>query len=111
MSILCYIWLKITKANDMPTSVVGCYIPHQDFDFFGCLDKHQMFVNLDYHVTYFKHKGEIIVFGHVNAPTISLQLDAQQSFLPYVGFLCTRHRELNESIELCLHNNIIGEKI
>ena len=69
MNILCYTWLKIAKPNDMSTSVVGCYIPHQDFDFFCCLDKHQMFANLEDHITYFIHKGGIIVFGDINAHT------------------------------------------
>ena len=95
MNILCYTWLKIAKPNDMSTSVVGCYIPHQDFDFFCCLDKqqmfanqedhilisntdfdffccldkHQMFANLEDHITYFIHKGGIIVFGDMNAHT------------------------------------------
>ena len=43
----CYIWLKIETHNDLPTFVVGCYIPHQDSKFYACLDNDQPFANLE----------------------------------------------------------------
>ena len=36
----CYIWLKIESSpKDLPTFVAGCHIPHQDSNFYACLDK------------------------------------------------------------------------
>ena len=43
----CYIWLEIETPNDLLTFVVGCYIPHQDSNFYDCLDKNQPFANLE----------------------------------------------------------------
>ena len=66
----------------MSTFVVECYTPGQDCNFYACLNKGQHFVNQEEDITYLKCKGGVIVFGGVNACTRSLQLDAQQSFIP-----------------------------
>ena len=55
----CYMWLKIETPNDLPTFVVGCYIPHQDSNFYACLDKDQPFANLEDDIAYLKSKGEV----------------------------------------------------
>ena len=59
----CYIWLKIETPKDLPTFVptfvVGCYIPHQDSNFYASLDKDKPFANLEDDVVYFKSKGEV----------------------------------------------------
>ena len=55
----CYIWLKTETPNDLPTFVVGCYIPHQDSNFYACLDKDQPFANLEDDIAYLKSKGEV----------------------------------------------------
>ena len=70
----CYIWLKIGTPKDFPTFVVGCYIPHQDSDFYASLDKDQPFANLEDDIVHFKSKGEVIVFGDMNARTRGFQL-------------------------------------
>ena len=45
------------------------YIPHKDSNFYACLDKDQHFANIEDDITYFKSKGEVIVFGDMNACT------------------------------------------
>ena len=50
----------------MPTFVVGCYIAHQDSNFYACLDKDKHFANLKDDIAYFKSKGEVIVFCDMN---------------------------------------------
>ena len=65
----------------MLTFVIGCYIPHQDSNFYVCLDKDQPFATIEDDITYFNSKEEDIVFGDMNVPTRSFQLDAQQSFI------------------------------
>jgi hypothetical protein len=69
----------------LPTFVVGCYIPHQDSNFYACLDKDQPFANLEDDIAYFKSKGEVIVFGNMNARTRNFQLDSQESFMPHIS--------------------------
>ena len=63
----CYIWLKIETLKDLPTFVVKRYIHHQDSNFYASLDKDQPFANLEDDIVYFKSKGEVIVFGDMNA--------------------------------------------
>ena len=70
----------------MPTFVVGCYIPHQDSNFYACFDKDQTFANLDDDIAYFKSKGEVSgVFGDMNVHSKSFQLDAQQYLMPHIS--------------------------
>mgnify|MGYP007069645897 CR=1 FL=1 len=68
----------------MPSIGVGCYIPHQDSNFYNCLDKDRPFAHLEYDIAYFKSNWEVIVFGDMNACTKSFQLDAQQYFMPRI---------------------------
>ena len=49
------------------------------------MDKYQPFANLEDDIAYFKSKGEVIVFGDMNARTRSFQGDAQQSFTPHIS--------------------------
>ena len=79
----CHIWLKIETLDDLSTFVVGYNIPHQESNIYACLDKDQPFANLEDDIAYFKSKGEVIVFGDMNARRRSFQLDAQQSFMPH----------------------------
>ena len=69
----------------MPTFVVRCYIPHQDSNLYACLDKDKLFANLEDKIAYFKSKGEVIVFGDMNACTRGFQLDAQESLMPQIS--------------------------
>ena len=71
-----YIWLKIETPNYLPTLIVRCYIPHQDSNIYACLDKDQPFANLEDDIASFKSKGEVIVFGDMNARTRNFQLDS-----------------------------------
>ena len=52
---------SIETPNDLRTFVVGCYIPHEDSNFYACLDKDKPFVNLKDDIAYCKSKGEVIV--------------------------------------------------
>ena len=61
----CYIPLKIETPNDLLIFLIRCHIPHQNSNFYACLDK-QPFVNLENNIAYFKSKGEVIVFGDTN---------------------------------------------
>ena len=49
------------------------------------MDKDQPFANLEDDIVYFKSKGEVIVFGDMNARTRTFQLDAQLSFIPHIS--------------------------
>ena len=69
----------------MSNFVVGCYIPHQDSNFYASLDKDQPFANLEDDIAYFKSKWEVIVFGDMNARTRGFQLDAQESLIPHIS--------------------------
>ena len=56
----CYVWLKIETPKDLPTFVVGCYIPHQDSNFYACLDKDQPFANLEDNIASFKYNRKLL---------------------------------------------------
>ena len=45
------------------------------------MDKDQPFANLEDDIASFKSKGEVIVFGDMNARTKSFQLDAQEPLI------------------------------
>ena len=81
----CSIRSKTKTPNEMLTFVVGSYIRHQDSNFYACLDKDQPFANLEDDIAYFKSKGEVIVFGDMNARTRNFQLDSQESFMPHIS--------------------------
>ena len=64
----------------MPTFVVRCYNPQRDSNFYVCLDKDQIFANLEMILPISKSR-KVIIFGDINAHTRSLQLHAQQSIM------------------------------
>ena len=61
--------LSLETPKDLPTFVVGCYIPHQDSNFYASLDKDKPFANLEDYLAYFKSEGEIIAFDDMNVRT------------------------------------------
>ena len=71
------------NTNYMPTFVVG-YIPHQDSNFYVCLDKDKHYTNVEDNIAYFKSKRQVIVFRYKNAHARTLKLDAQQPFMLHV---------------------------
>ena len=75
-------WLKFVVPNSKPMFAANCYIPHRDSNFYNCLDKDQPFVELEEGIVHFKDKGEVIVFGDMNAHTQRLQHDTQQCDTP-----------------------------
>ena len=52
-----------------PFFVASCYIPHHDSPFDSCMDRDQPFVDLKKDIAHFKGKGDVIVFGDMNACT------------------------------------------
>ena len=64
---------------------IWSYISHQDSNFYAYFDKDQPFANLEDDIAYFKSKGEVIVFGDMNARTRNFQLDSQESFMPHIS--------------------------
>ena len=62
------------------------------------MDKDKPFANLEDDIAYFKSKGEVIVFGDMNAHTRSFQLDAQQSFMPHIS-------RMQEDIQMYNHSS------
>ena len=79
-----YLWLKILTPKGEPTFVAGCYIPHHDSNFYACLDRDHPFSDLEEDIAHFKGKGEVIVFGDMNARTRTLQHDMQQFDMPCI---------------------------
>lgn len=82
-----YLWLKISLPDDKLIFVAGCYIPHHDSNFYACLDidRDQPFVDLEEDIAQYKNKGEVIVFGDLNARTKVLQHDTQLVDMPHVS--------------------------